>query len=103
MPAARRYYRRHAEAVERVADAIGANDPGLANRLYSAAAEVRAYGDQFAEHEPQRELKPGDRVSVRFTGGVVVQVTDDQVRVGCARYYGGGWFDRQDVHPAPIL
>ena len=49
--AARRFYRRHAENVDRAGDAVGANDTALSNLLWSASAALRRYADAFTEND----------------------------------------------------
>lgn len=51
--AAQRYYRRHAEMVERAGDAVGPNDYALSNLLWSAAAALRRYADTFGEDDAE--------------------------------------------------
>lgn len=45
------------------------------------------------------KLSKGDRVSVTFHNGVVSAISDDgrRVMVNSPRFYGGGWFEVEDV------
>ena len=64
-PTARRYYRRHAEAVERAGDGVGSNDMELANDLYALAGRLRAYADSFDPEELHEEMRVGTIVRVK--------------------------------------
>ena len=65
----------------------------IANAIMEDSSET--YGVVRAnEADP---LKVGDRVEVTFDNGVVSAIRGDQVRVGSARFYGGGWFEASKV------
>ena len=78
------------DLIQWVRDQIGDSDTSPA--LRAALERLRAN-----EAEP---LKVGDRVAVGFDNGVVSAIRGDQVQVGSARFYGGGWFEASKVSKA---